>query len=76
MEDSILIDLSIVNLANRKIEESKEYYERYRVTYLGQMTFKDVDFDSARHIFMRDIGSSPTSPVSQNRTTSKRPAQK
>jgi tetratricopeptide (TPR) repeat protein len=55
IEDSILIDLTMVNLANNKIDESKEYYERYRKTYVGQMTFKDIEFDSARQIFMGEV---------------------
>jgi hypothetical protein len=51
IEDSILIDLTMVNLANNKIDQSKEYYERYRKTYVGKMTFKDIEFDSARKMF-------------------------
>jgi len=51
-EDSILLDLAMVNLANDKIDEAREYYERFRVTSRGQTTFKDIEFDSARQIFM------------------------
>jgi tetratricopeptide (TPR) repeat protein len=56
IEDSILLDLTMVNLSNNKIEESKEYYERYRATSRGQMIFKDIDFDSARQIFTGEPG--------------------
>ena len=56
VKDSILLDLTMVNLANNNIDDARDYYERYRATYRGQMTFKDVDFDSARQIFMGDTG--------------------
>jgi tetratricopeptide (TPR) repeat protein len=52
IEDSILVDLTLVNLANNRIDESKKYYERYRRTNTGRMTFKDIEFDSARKMFM------------------------
>jgi hypothetical protein len=46
-EDSILLDLCIVNLANGNMAESRKYYEKYRTTPKGQLTFKEIDFDSA-----------------------------
>lgn len=56
IEDSILMDLTMVNLANNKVFESRDYYERYRATSRGQMIFKDVEFDSARQILMGESG--------------------
>lgn len=57
IEDSILMDLTMVNLANNRIDEAKEYFERYRETYRGQMAFKDIEFDSARQILMGERSS-------------------
>jgi tetratricopeptide (TPR) repeat protein len=56
IEDSILMDLTMANLANNRIDESRKYYERYRATNIGQMTFKDIEFDSARQILMGEAG--------------------
>jgi tetratricopeptide (TPR) repeat protein len=46
VEDSVLFDLSRVNFYNGDIEKSKQYYERYRSTKWGQVTFKEIEFDS------------------------------
>jgi hypothetical protein len=45
-EDSILFDLTTMYYYNNQLENARAYYDRYRKTKRGQMTFKDVEFDS------------------------------
>lgn len=53
-EDSVLFDLTTVYYYNGELQKARAYYERYRVTKWGQMTFKDVEFDSLVKILNGD----------------------
>ncbi len=50
-EDSALFELTLTYYLTGDFANSKKYYERYRVTKSGQLTFKEVDFDSLRKVF-------------------------
>ena len=50
-EDSVLYYLTLATYFNNDLESSRGYYERYRNTKQGQLTYKDVDFDSLKELF-------------------------